>query len=203
MPKETAYIHTHTAALVSTHPSIEQLIEKSYAGAPNPKGDPPSSRELQALHDKIKEGVAQFMGKRGSVCDRSMRQLAQKRNAQFRAQQEREMEQARVRREEEEVERKKARKISKKRSRDEMEVDAEGSESREEKKEVLPSVGAHGVARQDGVGVHEGESYSRSLAVTWRAGVKVVIPPTSVSYCSQHIRSRGEQHHRHFLNHAS
>ena len=154
VPKETAYIHTMTSALVSPEPSIEALIEKSNGA--NTKGDPPSSKELQALHDKIKDTVANFMGRRSSVCDRSMRQLAQKRNAQFRAQQEREMEQARVKREEEESERKKGRKLGKKRSRDEMEVE-EGSDLREEKKDVLPSTGAHGVARQDGVGVHEGE----------------------------------------------
>lgn len=155
VPKETAYIHTMTSALVSADPSIEALIERSNGAST--KGEPPSAKELQSLHDKIKDTVANFMGKRSTVCDRSMRQLAQKRSANFRAQQEREMEQARVKREEEDSERKKGRKLGKKRSRDEMEVDEEGSEGREEKKEVLPSIGAHGVARQDGVGVHEGE----------------------------------------------
>ena len=162
MPKETAYTHTMTSALVSHDPSIEALIERSNGATT--KGDPPSSKELHSLQDKIRDTVASFMAKRSSACDRSMRQLSQKRSANFRAHQEREMEQARIKREEEETERKKGRKLGKKRSRDEMEVDGEGSDTREDKKEALPSVGAHGVARQDGVGVHQGEFGEHSLA---------------------------------------
>lgn len=176
MPKETAYIHTMTSALVSADLSIESLIERSNGA--NTKGDPPSSKELQTLHDKIKDTVASFMGKRSSACDRSMRQLAQKRSAQFRAQQERDMEQARVKREEEDSERKKHKKLGKKRSHDEMEVDGEGEEVREVKKEVLPSVGAHGVARQDGVGVHEGEFDNIHVRVYFtRTGLSPVVLP--------------------------
>lgn len=182
LPKETAYIHTMTSALVSSDPSIETLIEKSNGATT--KGDPPSAKELQALHDKIKDSIASFVGKRSTVCDRSMRQLAQKRNAQFRAQQEREMEQARIKQEEEESERKKGRKLGKKRSRDEMEMDGEEGETREERKEVLPSVGAHGLARQDGVGVHEGEFAFNSIQLDGRHKLHLIfrIPDPAERY---------------------
>lgn len=210
LPKETAYIHTMTSALISADPSIEALVERSNGA--HTKGDPPSSKDLQSLHDKIKDSVANFMGKRSNVCDRSMRQLAQKRNAQLRAQQEREMEQARIKREEEESERKKGRKLGKKRSRDEMEVDGEDGETREEKKDVLPNVGAHGVARQDGVGVHEGEFQESSLArepslalATFRftlvdpAGVELVVMQTA-PFALNKERGVGKKANHHLTN---
>lgn len=58
----------------------------------------------------------------------------------------------------------------KKRSADEMEIDGE-DEERQEQKEALPNVGAHGVARQDGVGVNEGEWTSYFLLVTLTTAV--------------------------------
>lgn len=67
--------------------------------------------------------------------------------------------QARVKREEDDsvAERKKSKKgqSGRKRSAGEMEVDGEGEEVAD-RGDSLPSVGAHGLARQDGVGVHEG-----------------------------------------------
>ena len=166
MPKETAYIHTSAAAIVSSEASIETLIDKSGNGG---KGDPPSAKELHALHDKIRETVLRFMGKRGEVCDRSMRQLAQKRKERLArereleiARAEQEAAAARVKREEQEAGEgvvKKKKGVGRKRSREEMEVDEEGrTKEEQERRESLPSVGAHGVARQDGVRVHEGVS---------------------------------------------
>ena len=169
MPKETAYIHTSTSALVSADSSIESLIEKSNGNSANP----PSARELHALHDRIRDGVNRFMVKRGEVCDRSMRQLAQKRKE--RIQMEREVEAARA-----EKEAKAKKKVGKKRSHEEMEVDGEVEEA-ERKADALPSVGAHGIARQDGVGVHEGTcgisfevtlSLSLSLSLSVEAGIR-------------------------------
>jgi transcriptional adapter 3 len=161
MPKETAYIHTQTVALVSGEQSIEALINNSSSGAKAANAaDPPSAKELQSLYDSIKNTVMKTMNKRGEVCDRSMRQLAQKRKERIAL--EREQEAARA---EEEAKRAKAerKKVGKKRSADEMEEvertkkeDTEDVE--EEKKGGMPDVGARGVARQDGVGVGEGES---------------------------------------------
>lgn len=159
LPKETLYLKTSTAALISTEPSIELLIEKSNASLAK-QGDPPIGRDLRVLHDTIRDSVNKFMGRRGEVCDRSMRQLVQRRKERAQAEQEQEAAQAeeeRVRIKREDDERRKEKKaLSKKRSHDEMDVDGE-SEDRKEQRESLPSVGAHGLARQDGVNVHQGE----------------------------------------------
>lgn len=157
MPRETAYLHTSTAALISQDPSIEAMIDGKSSSKP---GDSPSSRDLHALHDRIRDSVNKFMSKRSEICDRSLRQLMQKRKERIQAEQEEEIarqqnEAARIKREDEDTERKKTKKPSKKRSHDEMDVDQDN-----EKKESLPSVGIHGPARQDGVGVHEGECIS-------------------------------------------
>lgn len=156
MARETAYLQTSTAALISTEASIEMLIEKSNASVAK-AGDPPGARELHVLHDKIRDTVLRFMVKRSEACDRSMRQLVQKRKERAMAEQEweasrAEEERVKVKREEDER-RKEKKNLAKKRSHDEMEVDEE-SEDRKEQRESLPSVGAHGVARQDGVGVN-------------------------------------------------
>ncbi|SMR41848.1 unnamed protein product [Zymoseptoria tritici ST99CH_1E4] len=158
MARETAYLQTSTAALISTEASIEMLIEKSNASVAK-AGDPPGARELHVLHDKIRDTVLRFMVKRSEACDRSMRQLVQKRKERAMAEQEweasrAEEERVKVKREEDER-RKEKKNLAKKRSHDEMEVDEE-SEDRKEQRESLPSVGAHGVARQDGVGVNQG-----------------------------------------------
>lgn len=164
MPKETAYLHTPTSVLVSDEATIEALIaEKSTSST---KGDPPSARDLHGLHDRIRDGVNKFMTKRGEVCDRSMRQLVQRRKERLQVEREEELareEAARVKKEEEDREAKKAKKLGRKRSHDEMamDVDAEKEEQgRKERRESLPSVGAHGLARQDGVDVHQGKRWS-------------------------------------------
>lgn len=109
------------------------------------------------LHDTIRDTVNRFMSKRGEVCDRSMRQLVQRRKERLQEEREqeaaRDAERARVKREEERSAKDK-KTTSKKRHADEMDVDAD----EKERKEALPNVGAHGLARQDGVGVHQGES---------------------------------------------
>jgi len=176
LPKETAYIHTATASLVSTDPSIEALIDK-FAGA-----NPPPAKDLHILHDRIRDGVLKVANKRSEVCDRSMRQLVQKRKERVQQEQEREMEEqaAKVKEEEGEQRRKKKEKVGKKRSAEEImegvEVQGgeagEGSGGKGERRDSLPSVGAHGVARQDGVGLHEGELsfISRSCCPCVRSG---------------------------------
>ena len=166
VPKETAYLHTQTAALLSSDPSIEQLI----AGTTAKGSEPPSSKELNALHDKIRDTIDAFMGRRGEICDRSMRLLAQKRKERLQAEREAEAAARETAERKEAEERKKVKKekpkaLVRKRSHEEMEVDGEGGKEAEEerererakRRESLPSVGAHGLARQDGVGVHEGE----------------------------------------------
>ncbi|KAI7552249.1 hypothetical protein KC331_g2020 [Hortaea werneckii] len=175
IPRETAYLHTVTASLLPPrgegHHDIEQLIQgtSSRGGA-----EPPTAKELHGLHDRIRDSVGKSMAKRGEACDRSMRLLVQKRKDRQRREREADadreaQEQVRKRdkndagakreRDQERGDREKVKKevkLSRKRSHDEMEVDEEGGEDRKEKRESVPSVGAHGVARQDGVGVHDG-----------------------------------------------
>lgn len=159
LPKETLYLKTLTSALISTDSSIEQLIEKSSTSLAK-QGDPPTGRDLRALGETISLTINKFMGKRGEVCDRSMRQLVQRRKERAQAEEEQEAaraEEERVKVKREEDERRKEKKaLSRKRSHDEMDVDGE-SQDRKEQRESLPSVGAHGLARQDGVNVHQGE----------------------------------------------
>ena len=161
LPKETPYTHTSTAALISTEASIETLIDKSN-GSASKAGDPPGARDLHILHDKIQDTVNRIMTKRGEVCDRSMRQLAQRRKERQQMEREQEAaraeeERAKVKREEEEKKKEK-RAPSKKRSHDEMDLDEDVKEKNDHP-DGLPSVGAHGLARQDGVGVHEGQYF--------------------------------------------
>lgn len=183
LPKETLYLKTATSALLSTEPSIEQLIEKSSASLAK-HGDPPAGKDLRDLQEKIQKTVNTFMGKRGEVCDRSMRQLVQRRKERAQAVQEQEAaraeeERVRVKREEDER-RKEEKALSKKRSHDEMDVDGE-SQDRKEQRESLPSVGAHGLARQDGVGVHQGES----LRLHLRAPLSLPFAP--LFYITRHL----------------
>ncbi|EMC98927.1 hypothetical protein BAUCODRAFT_145928 [Baudoinia panamericana UAMH 10762] len=169
-PKESAYLHIITSALVAGDPSIEQLLTGTSA-----KGaEPPSAKELHGVHDRIRDGVNKFMGKRNEVCDRGMRQLAVKRKE--RLQLEREEEERELVKKEQEEKKKKAIKVekavSRKRSHDEMELDSKEQKAKE--KESLPSVGAHGLARQDGVGVHEGAPPPPSPPV--QPGIAIIDP---------------------------
>lgn len=185
--KETPYLHTPLAALISLDPSYEALIDHASLA----KGYPPYAKSLHKLHDSIAT-LNKLMTKRGEVCDRSMRQLVQRRKE--RLQEEREQEATRaeaaraIAKREEEAARKEKRVVSNKRTRDEMDVDAQ------DKDETLPSVGAHGLARQDGVGVHQGESavcFSlASLHVLvcshWLATMRISCASRFASSCSYH-----------------
>jgi transcriptional adapter 3 len=159
MPSHTPYLNTPTGALVSSESSIEDLIDKACAKV-SKAGDPPGSRELQVLQNKIQRGVSEIMSKRGEISDRAMRQQVQRRKERAQIEQEHaatRAEEERIRTKREEDERRKEKKAaSKKRSHEDMDVDGEEKE-RKELKESLPSVGAHGLARQDGVGLSEGK----------------------------------------------
>lgn len=137
---ESAYLHTSLSSLlVPPNISIEALIEKSSSNT----AQPPSAASLNALHDGILQQVLSHVKARGEVCDRSMRELARKRKERIEAERERE-EQERL--EEERRKREVKKVVPKKREREDDE-----DETRP------PTVGAHGLARQDGVDVHNGE----------------------------------------------
>jgi len=159
MPAQTLYLHTVTAALVSSDASIETMISRTSS-----KGnDPPSAKELHALHDMIRDTVNRSVSKRGEVCDRSMRQLVQRRKERLQIEREQEAareEAARIKKEDEEREQKKVKTLSKKRSPDEMEIDGEDGQGKDRAEIDLPTVGAHALAPQNGEGVHEGEFLS-------------------------------------------
>ncbi len=107
-----------------------------------------------------------------------MRQLVQKRKERLQAEREAEAEREAhelvMKKEQEDSERRKVKKekvLSKKRSRDEVDVDAEEEQAR--RRESLPSTGAHGLARQDGLNVHQGvychlPNFIRGLTFTVR-----------------------------------
>jgi transcriptional adapter 3 len=152
LPRDTPYLHTPTAYLISTDLDLNALIDKSHPPSLKPH-DPPTARELHTLHDKIRDNVLKSLEKRGETCERNLRAVVQKRKES--AQQERDREDAeqqaadRVKKERDDGA--KTKKIGQKRSHAE-------SEDAEEKKQSVPSVGEHMLARQDGVGVHEGMS---------------------------------------------
>jgi transcriptional adapter 3 len=156
VPKETGYINMPTASLINTDPSIEALIEKAGGSGANP----PSGRNLMTLQDRLKDSLSKVMQKRGEMCERGLRQIVAKKKEREKLEKEQqEAEQTTARIKEEEAAERKKKKNGKKRSADDMEgVETEGAQSTE-RRDSMPSVGAHGVARQDGVGVHEGTSY--------------------------------------------
>ncbi|KAF4550609.1 Histone acetyltransferases subunit 3-like protein [Elsinoe fawcettii] len=134
---ETPYLHTPLATLlVPQHASIEALIDKHSSGSSNP----PSAAALNAIHDGIQSSVLGHVTTRGTACDGAMRQLARKRKERVELEREREererMDEDRRRRDAKKI-------VGKKRDREEMD-----DETRP------PAVGAHGLARQDGVDVH-------------------------------------------------
>lgn len=151
LPRETPYLHTPTAYLISADLDLNALIDKSHPPSLKPH-DPPTARELHTLHDKIRDNVLKSLEKRGETCERNLRAVVQKRKES--AQQERdreaaEQQQAADRIKKERDDGAKSKKIGQKRSHAE-------SEDAEDKKQNVPSVGEHMLARQDGVGVHEG-----------------------------------------------
>lgn len=166
IPKETPYTHTPTAAILNTSSTdqvtLESLIDRCNA---NGKNELPSARALHELESNIRESLLKTFVKRGETANASMRQLVQRRKERERAEREveaaraEEVEAGRLKREKEER-KKSGSGTGKKRAHEEMEgVEQEGSGDDEDKenKRDAPTVGAHGLARQDGVGVHEGK----------------------------------------------
>lgn len=140
---ETAYLRTLLSSLlVPQNASIEALIDKHSLGSNNP----PSAAALNTIHDGIQSSVLAHVNTRGQACDGAMRQLARKRKERVEFEREREererMDEDRKRRDAKKV-------VGKKRDREEMEDEGRP-----------PAVGAHGLARQDGVDVHMGDGPS-------------------------------------------
>lgn len=133
---ESPYLRTNLSSLLVPHnSSIENLIDRYSSGG----NQPPSASSLNAIHDGVQNQVLVHVTNRGTACDRAMRELARKRKERIEAERHRD-ERERL----DEERRKREKKMnSKKRDREEME-----DETRP------PAVGAHGLARQDGVDVH-------------------------------------------------
>lgn len=148
---DSAYLHTPLTALLVPHNiSIEALIDTYSTNATTP----PSAASLNSLHDGIVSQVLGHVSARGDTCNRSMRDLVKKQKERREAERERE---ERERVEEERKKREVKKVVSKKRERDETE-----DETRP------PTVGAHGVARQDGVDVHMGKMIHCLTISLWR-----------------------------------
>lgn len=131
-PSTSTYIQTpFTHFSVPLDLTVEAIFERSG----NSK-DIPGAASLQAAHEAVKTQLLAHVKERAELCDRVMRELSKKRKE--RLEQEREKE-----RSDREAEERRAKLKKEKRKR----------ESQEERP---PAVGAHGVARQDGVDVHKG-----------------------------------------------
>jgi len=146
---DSDYLRTPLSALiVESHRSIEGLIEKHSATTTN--GNPPSAASLNSLHDGIVSEVLADVTARGLACDKAMRELSRKRKERIEAERERD---ERERMDEERRKRDNKKLIGKKRDREEA-----------DDKTRPPAVGARGLAPQDGVDVHMGESLKVSLS---------------------------------------
>ena len=158
LPRETPYLHTPTAYLIASDLDLDTLIEKSHPPSLKPH-DPPTAKELHALHDKIRDKVLKSLEKRGETCERNLRQVVQKRKESAQQEREREAAEQQVAADRIKKERDDGSGKSKKTGHKRSHAEAEGSD---ERKPSVPSVGEHMLARQDGVGVHEGKLLSLS-----------------------------------------
>lgn len=161
-PGESEYLRTPlTSLLVPPSISIEALIERHGSNGANP----PSAANLNSLHAGIVGDVLNHVAVRGQACDRSMRELARKRKERIEAERERE-EQERV---EEERKRRELKKMTgKRKEREEAEDEARP-----------PAVGAHGLARQDGIDVHMDPPPPSSPAAQVAASTSAIEAATS------------------------
>jgi hypothetical protein len=153
LPRETPYLHTPTAYLISADLDLDTLIERSHPPSLKPH-DPPTARELHALHDKIRDKVLKSLEKRGETCERNLRAVVQKRKESAQLEREREAAEQQVAADRIKKEREDGSGKSKKTGQKRSHAEVEGSGDR---KPSVPSVGEHMLARQDGVGVHEGK----------------------------------------------
>ncbi|KAJ9646319.1 Transcriptional regulator [Coniosporium tulheliwenetii] len=131
-PSTSTYIQTpFTHFSIPLDSTVEAIFERSG----NSK-DIPGAASLQAAHEAVKTQLLAHVKERGELCHRVMRELSKKRKE--RIEQEREKERTDREAEEGRVKLKKEKR------------------KRETQEERPPAVGAHGLARQDGVDVHKG-----------------------------------------------
>jgi len=137
MPEHSPYLNiTLSALLVQQDATIETMFDNQSATG----NTPPTAETLDRIYDQIVSKIVSHTQARGQACDRAMRELARKRKERIERERDRD-DQERI--DEERKRRDASRVASRKRAHDEME-----DETRP------PAVGLHGVARQDGVGVH-------------------------------------------------
>jgi transcriptional adapter 3 len=153
LPRETPYLHTPTAYLISGDLDLDTLIERSHPPSLKPH-DPPTAKELHTLHDKIRDKVLKSLEKRGETCERNLRAVVQKRKESAQLEREREAAEQQVAADRVKKERDDGSGRTKKTGQKRSHAETEGSD---ERKASVPSVGEHMLARQDGVGVHEGK----------------------------------------------
>lgn len=133
-PAHSPYLQTSLGAhhVLSDSP-VEDLFEGNGSSS-----NPPSASALRSITEHVRSNLLSTIKPRGEICERLMRELSHKRKERTERNRQRELEERAA------DERKKNLAVTpKKRGRDE---------------ESRPlAVGAHGVARQDGVDVHTGE----------------------------------------------
>jgi transcriptional adapter 3 len=124
-------------------PSIEEILDRGGSVSQIPPG-----ALLHSMRESIQKTVLGHYKKRGEDSDRLLRELQKMRSQNQRNTHEREQKRERAPEKEGEERKHKLKKIKK----------------REPDEDRPPAVGAHGVARQDGVDVHKGEPKVSSLA---------------------------------------
>ncbi|KAK4960663.1 Transcriptional regulator [Elasticomyces elasticus] len=166
----SAYLHTPLATLlVPQNTSIESIFER-YC---KPGVDPPPASVLESIHDAVLNQVLSHVKNRGDACDGRMRELARKRKERGDADRDREAAE-----EKRASERERKKELSKTGARSEREEDAARP----------PAVGAHGVARQDGVDLHKDGPSSSPLAKVRRksSATSAADSPTSPESITSH-----------------
>ena len=129
----TAYLHTPLShILVPGNATVEEILDRNGSSSIIP-----SAGALNSMLQNVKSRIFSPARLRGEACDRGMRELAKRRKERMAREPERE----RDRGDEDAAQKLKLKKLK----------DRKGAEE-----ERPPAVGAHGVARQDGVGTRTG-----------------------------------------------
>ncbi|TKA78650.1 hypothetical protein B0A49_01421 [Cryomyces minteri] len=144
----SSYLHTSLAQLlVPTNTTLEGMIDRHGNATSTP-----SASSLNTMEESLRTNILAHVKARGDICDRGMRELAKRRKERMEIERERDLGRERLERESEE----KRAKMKK----------AKSSLKREREEERPMAVGAHGVARQDGLGLKKDASSLLSSPVS-------------------------------------
>src|SRR6266702_3295891 len=152
---EPSYLRTSMAHLSTPlDMTVEEILDRGGSVS-----NIPSVRSLSDMRETIQNKFLSHIRRRGEVSDRVLRELSKRRKER--------VEQERVEQEREKRERAD-------REAEERKHKLKKVKKRDPEEERPLAVGAHGVARQDGVDLHKGKFYSNLLVQTFY----IAIPPS-------------------------